>query len=157
MRTKQSKSYAKLKIQPPLLALIHIVVAFGLTWLTPFPWVVSPLLQNIGFLLVILGFLVGLGAMIAFRRAGTTFNQASTKARLITSGIYRFTRNPVYLGFLLMLIGIPLDAGSYWGMLLAPIMVILFNRLVIQPEEENLLDKFGEEYRSYRAKVRRWL
>jgi protein-S-isoprenylcysteine O-methyltransferase Ste14 len=78
-------------------------------------------------------------------------------AHLVTSGIYRFTRNPIYLGFLLVVIGISLDSGSYWGILLAPVLVILFNRFVIQPEEEYLASKFGDQFTSYKARVRRWL
>jgi protein-S-isoprenylcysteine O-methyltransferase Ste14 len=156
-QTKQAKTQPKNKLQPPLLVFIHIVLAFVLMRLIPLPLVVPAVLQTIGFLLVILGFLLGAGAMIAFRRARSTFNSADSVTRLVTSGTYRFTRNPVYLGFLLMLIGLPLNSGSYWGILLAPIMIILFNQLVIRNEEEYLVHKFGEEYKNYRAKVRRWI
>ncbi len=156
-KTKRNKTYANVKIQPPLLVLIHIVLAFALTWLIPLPLVVPQTLRLSGFILVILGFLLGLGALLAFRRTRTTRSSGSSATQLITFGIYRFTRNPVYLGFLLMLVGIPLNAGSYWGIPLTPIMIILFNRLVIEQEEENLAQEFGEEYKSYKAKVRRWL
>ncbi len=69
MRTKQNKTYADVKIPPPVLTLIHVVLAFALTWLIPLPLVVPPLLQTGGFLLIILGFLLGIGALIAFRSA----------------------------------------------------------------------------------------
>lgn len=157
MRTKQNKPHANLKLPPPLLALIHILMAFVLARLIPLPWVAPPLLQTIGFLLVILGFLLGIGAMIAFRRARTTINSHGSVARLVTFGLYRFTRNPIYLGFLLMLIGIPLSSGSYWGILLTPLMIFMFNRFVILPEEKYLIQKFGEEYSIYQSKVRRWV
>jgi protein-S-isoprenylcysteine O-methyltransferase Ste14 len=156
-KTKQHKVSAKVKIQPPILVAIHVVLAFVLTWLIPLPLVVPPVLQTIGFLLVTLGFLLGIAALIAFRRARTMRKPDDSGTPLITSGMYRFTRNPVNLGFLLMEIGIPLNAGSYWGILLAPIMVILFNRLVIEPEEEYLIHKFGDDYRRYRSKVKRWI
>ena len=71
--------------------------------------------------------------------------------------MYRFTRNPVNLGFVLILVGILLNAGSYWGILLAPVLVILCNRLVIEREEEYLGQKFGDEYSRYQSKVRRWI
>ena len=153
----QNKTDANAKVQPPLLALIHIAAAFVLTRMIPLPVVVLPILEVVGFVLAILGFLIGLGAMIAFRRARQTFKPQDSVPPLVTSGIYRLTRNPIYLGFLLMLVGLPLDAGSYWGFLLAPVMIFLFNKFVIGPEEAALTQKFGDEYRSYQSKVRRWI
>ncbi|HLO16821.1 MAG TPA: isoprenylcysteine carboxylmethyltransferase family protein [Anaerolineales bacterium] len=156
-RTNQNKAHAKVKIQPPVLVLIHIVLAFALTRFLALPWVVPPTLQISGLLLVFLGFLFGIAALLVFRRAHTTLNPHGSVSRLVTSGIYRFTRNPIYLGFLLMLIGIPLNSGSYWGILLAPIMVVLFNKLVIEHEEDYLAQKFGSDYESYKLNVRRWI
>ena len=156
-RPGQNKTSANVKVQPPLLALIHIAAAFILTTLIPLPLVVLPMLEVIGFGLVILGFLIGLGAMLAFRRARQTFKHQDSVPPLVTSGIYRFTRNPVYLGFLLMQVGLLLNAGSYWGILLVPIMIFLFNRLVIELEEALLSQKYGDDYRNYKSKVRRWI
>ena len=76
---------------------------------------------------------------------------------IVTSGIYGFSRNPIYLGFLLMVIGIPLIGGIYWGMILAPIFILLCNRLVIEHEEAYLGKKFGTTYTDYQSRVRRWL
>jgi protein-S-isoprenylcysteine O-methyltransferase Ste14 len=156
-RPGQNKPYADIKIQPPLLALLNIALAFLLTWLIPLPLSVPPILRVSGFPLVVLGFLLGMGALIAFRHARMTHEPRDTVTRLVTSGIYRFTRNPVYLGFLLMQVGLLLNAGSYWGILLTPIMVLLFNRLVIEQEELSLTQKFGDGYRSYKSKVGRWI
>ena len=152
-KSGQNKPYSNVKIQPPFLALLNIALTFVLTWLIPLPWVVPPILRGSGFLLVLLGFLLGLGALITFRRVRKT----QQRAQLITSGIYRFTRNPVYLGFLLMQTGLALNSGSYWGLFLAPVMVLLFNQLVIEQEEAILKQKFGDEYRNYQSKVRRWI
>jgi protein-S-isoprenylcysteine O-methyltransferase Ste14 len=136
---------------------MHVVLAYVLSWLIPLPFTVPPVLQVMGFLLVILGFLLGVGALMAFRRAGTTANPRGQAVHLVTSGIYGFTRNPIYLGFLLIVIGISLDSGSFWGILLAPFLVILFDQLVIRPEEEYLTSKFGEQFKTYQEKVRRWI
>jgi protein-S-isoprenylcysteine O-methyltransferase Ste14 len=136
---------------------MHILLAYALGWLAPLPLAVPPVLQVFGFLLVIAGFLLGVAALIVFRRAGTTVHSRVRAVHLVTSGIYSFTRNPIYLGFLLIVIGIPLNSGSYWGIILAPLLIILFNRLVIGPEEKYLTDKFGEPFNSYKAKVRRWI
>lgn len=157
MRTKQNKTYLDVKIQPPVLTLIHVAVAFLLTWLIPLPLMVPPILRTAGFLLALIGFLLGVGALMAFRSTRTAPDSPRQVSRLITSGVYRFTRNPVNLGFVLILVGILLNAGSYWGILLAPVLVILFNRLVVEREEEYLAQKFGDEYSCYKSKVRRWI
>jgi protein-S-isoprenylcysteine O-methyltransferase Ste14 len=156
-RPEQNKANPKLRIQPPLLLVIHVVLAFGLAWFIPLPLTVPPFLEAAGFGLAILGFLLGAGALIAFRRARQKPNSRDLDSGLVTSGIYGYSRNPVYLGFVLLLIGLLLDSGTYWGMLLAPMLVILLNQLVIQPEEEYLARKFGEQFDRYRAKVRRWI
>jgi protein-S-isoprenylcysteine O-methyltransferase Ste14 len=78
-------------------------------------------------------------------------------AQVVTSGIYRFTRNPIYLGFLLAVIGLPLNSGFYWGIIVAPFYILLMNRLVIQHEEAYLTRKFGKAYTDYTSQVRRWL
>lgn len=157
MTTKPNKARANFKLPPPLLGLVHIVIAVVLARLIPLPWVAPPFLQTLGFLLVIVGFLLGIGAAMAFRRARTTMNDQGSTARLVTFGIYRFTRNPIYLGFLFMLIGIPLNAGSYWGLLLTPFMIFMFDKFVIIPEEKYLFKRFGEEYSTYQSRVRRWV
>jgi protein-S-isoprenylcysteine O-methyltransferase Ste14 len=156
-KPKKNLTHPNIKIPPPLLAVIYLALVYVLAWLLPLPLAIPPMLQMVGFLLAILGFLLGLAALLTFRRAGTTVNPHGQAARLVTTGIYSFTRNPIYLGFLLIVIGIPLDSGTYWGILLAPVLVILFNRLVIQPEEEYLTRKFGEQFISYKEKVRRWI
>lgn len=157
MRTKQNKTYLDVKIQPPILTLIHVALAFLLTWLIPLPLMVPQILKTAGFLLVLIGFLLGVGALMAFRSARTTLDPHGLVSRLVASGVYRFTRNPVNLGFVFMLVGILLNSGSYWGIVLAPVLVILLNRLIIEREEEYLAHKFGDEYRSYKSKVRRWI
>lgn len=141
------------KIQAPLLAMFFIALAFVLGWLRPFPVAVSPAMRWVGFGLAALGFLLGLAAWMAFRQA----RQSPARLALMTSGVYRMSRNPIALGFVLMLAGLPLNAGSYWGVALAPAMIVMFNWFVIEPEERLLASRFGEEFKSYRLRVRRWL
>jgi protein-S-isoprenylcysteine O-methyltransferase Ste14 len=141
------------KIQTPVLALIFVALAFVLGLLIPLPLVIAPVMRTLGFILAILGFLLGLAALLAFRQA----RQRSNKPGLVTTGIYRFSRNPVAFGFVLMLIGLPLNAGSVWGVILTPAMVVTMNLFVIGPEEKFLTNRYGEDYKTYLARVRRWL
>ncbi|MBI5933024.1 MAG: isoprenylcysteine carboxylmethyltransferase family protein [Chloroflexi bacterium] len=140
----------KVKIQAPLLAMIFIALAFVLGLLQPLPVPLPPAARWIGFGLAALGFLLGLAALMAFRRA-------RGKSALVTLGVYRFSRNPIALGFVLMLIGLTLNVGSVWGLLIAPALMVSFNLFVIQPEEKILASRFGKEYEAYKSRVRRWL
>ena len=153
----QHKDHANVKIPPPVLTLLLIIAAFLLARFVRLPFAVPTLVEYIGFALVVLGFLLGLGAVLAFRRAHTTLDPYHPVSSIVTSGIYGFSRNPIYLGFLLMVIGIPLNAGTYWGIILAPIFILLCNKLVIEHEEAYLEKRFGETYTSYKSSVRRWL
>ena len=153
----EHKDHADVKIHPPVLTVIFIVIAYLAKRTIPLPFVVSSVVENIGFALVVIGFLFGVAALLAFRKARTTVNPHGSVSSIVTSGVYRFTRNPIYLGFLLMLIGLPLNSGTYWGILLAPVFVMSMNRLVIEKEEAYLEEKFRDVYAGYKSRVRRWL
>ena len=146
-------------VHPPILALMFIILAFLLGWFAPLPFMRLPPVFLIypGLALTIIGFLLGVGAFTEFSRAGTTLDPHGSVSQLVTTGVYRITRNPIYLGFLLLVIGIPLSSGFYWGIIVAPFFVTTLNRLVIEREEAYLEIKFNEQYTSYKSSVRRWL
>jgi len=144
-------------VHPPIMVLIFIAITYLLGWFVRLPFVPPVILRNIGFGMIFIGFLLGLGALIEFRKARTTLDPHGSVKQLVTSGIYRFTRNPIYLGFLLMVIGLPLNSGYYWGILIAPFYAVTMNRLVIEREEAYLEKKFKGVYTSYKSRVRRWL
>jgi protein-S-isoprenylcysteine O-methyltransferase Ste14 len=144
-------------VHPPVVALMFIVIAYFLGRFVPLPFAAPSILRYVGLALTFLGFLLGIGAFIEFRKARTTLDPHGSARQLVTSGIYRFTRNPIYLGFLLMVIGLPLNSGLYWGLVMTPFYVFMMNRLIIQHEETYLERKFGKTYTSYTSRVRRWL
>lgn len=144
-------------VHPPVVAIFYIIVAIMLGIFMPLLGELTRSVRNIGFGLVAVGFLLGLAALIEFRKAKTTVLPHGSVSNIISSGIFRFTRNPIYLGFLLMVIGFPLNYGSLWGIIAAPFFVVTMNRLVIEKEEAYLEKKFGERYASYKSRVRRWL
>jgi protein-S-isoprenylcysteine O-methyltransferase Ste14 len=144
-------------VHPPLVAVIFIVLAYIVGRLVRLPLTAPSVVRNIGLLLAFVGFLLGVGAFLEFRKARTTLDPHGSVKQVVTSGIYRFTRNPIYLGFLLMVIGLPLTSGIYWGIVLAPFYMMAMNRLVIEREENYLEKKFRDQYTSYKSRVRRWL
>ncbi len=144
-------------VHPPIVALMFIAIAYFLGRFVALPFVVPLVLRYVGLVMTFVGFLLGIGALNEFRKARTTLDPHGSVKKLVTSGIYRFTRNPIYLGFLLMVIGLPLNSGLYWGIVMAPFYMITMSRLVIEPEENYLEKKFKDTYTNYKSQVRRWL
>ena len=157
MAKEQERPRINRMVHPPFVVLLFLVIAYFLGRFVPLPFPVPPILRDMGLLLTFLGFLLGIGALLEFRKARTTPDSHGSARRLVTSGIYRFTRNPIYLGFLLMIVGLPLSSGLYWGIVMVPFYILAMNRLVIEREESYLEQKFKNVYPDYKARVRRWL
>ena len=152
-----SEDHAHVKIAPPVLFLIHLLLAFGLGWLVRLP-IASMLWVNIvGVLFVVIGIALPFFAIREFNAAQTTVSPFDASSNVVSSGPYRFTRNPIYLGFICLLIGFPLMMSNYWGLILSPVFMTLLYFLVIRHEEAYLERKFGQGYLAFKSKVRRWL
>jgi protein-S-isoprenylcysteine O-methyltransferase Ste14 len=97
--------------------------------------------------------------VFSFRRAGTTVNpmKPETSSSLVTSGIYKLTRNPMYLGFLLILLGWAVFLSSILAFLFLPAFIVYMNHFQIEPEERALATLFGQAFAAYKARARRWL
>jgi len=149
--------HADVKIAPPILTLIHIIAAFILDWLVPLPTATPRFVTWFGILMVIMGLMLAFWAVRQFTLAHTTLDPHGSVTTIVTDGPYRFSRNPIYLGFICTLIGIPLAFGTYWGILLSPLLMLLMNNLVMRYEEAYLERKFGGTYTSYKSRVRSWL
>ena len=105
------------------------------------------------------GLVFAVAGMIAFRNAMTTFNpmQPGAASVLVTSGAYRLSRNPMYIGLLLTLAGWAVFLSHTLAVLFLPAFVAYMNRFQISPEEKALSSKFGKEFAAYKQSVRRWL
>lgn len=156
-RKEQDHPNTSRMVHPPVVALLFIVIAYFLGRFISLPLTAPTILRYIGLALMVVGVLLGIGAFIEFQKAHTTLDPHGSTTQLVTSGIYRFTRNPIYLGFLFIVIGLPLYLGLYWGIVIAPVYIVLTNHLIIQHEEVYLKGKFGEAYTDYTSRVRRWL
>jgi protein-S-isoprenylcysteine O-methyltransferase Ste14 len=149
----------ELRIPPLLVALIVGAAIYGVSRVAPSLATDFPGRVGIAAVLLVLGVAVALAGVFEFRRARTTvdprFPESSTS--IVTSGVYRLTRNPMYLGFLLWLIA----AGLFLAnpvTLVGPIAFVAYmNRFQIRPEERALAARFGSPYESYLARVRRWI
>jgi len=156
-KTTETKVHADVRIPAPILTMIHVTMAILLGWLAPLPIPAPAFMRWLGLGLAALGFILGVLALIEFRRAHTTSDPKKPAQTIVTTGIYRYTRNPIYLGFVLMLIGLPLNMGIYWGFLLVLPLITFMNNMVIKHEEAYLEKKFKAQYAEYASRVRRWL
>lgn len=112
----------------------------------------------LGWIVVALGLVVGpLAGAGLFHRLGTAIIPFKPASRLVTSGIYRWTRNPMYLGIALIYAGIAILFDSLLALLLLVPVLFIIQRYVITREEAYLERRFGDEYRTYRARVRPWI
>jgi len=111
-------------------------------------------IPGVFFLAIALGLIVWTAILMS--RAGTTPNPTRPTTALLTDGPFRFTRNPMYLAWELIVIGVGLAANAPWVILMAIPAALLTRRLVIDKEERYLATKFGTEYLDYKARVRRW-
>ena len=109
--------------------------------------------------LVVIGLSISISGIVSFRRAKTTINPSkpSAASSLVTSGVYRYTRNPMYLGLSVTLMGWAVFLSNPLALLAVPLFMLYINRFQINPEERALSSLFGAEYVAYREKVRRWL
>jgi protein-S-isoprenylcysteine O-methyltransferase Ste14 len=109
--------------------------------------------------LALLGAGICLSGIVSFRRAKTTVNpmRPYSTSSLVVSGIYKYTRNPMYLGFLLILLGWATFLSNLAAFALLPAFVLYMNHFQIAPEERALASLFAQEYQAYRARVRRWI
>lgn len=150
----------ELKIPPPLVAAVLAGAMYAASVLLPPVLALSPGLHVYAALaLAGVGVFLDLAGIFAFRKAQTTVNPLTPQrsSTVVTNGIYGITRNPMYLGLGLILLGLAVYLASLWA-LLGPVLYVAFiTRFQIQPEERALAARFGASYSVYCVRVRRWL
>ncbi len=147
-----------LKLPPPIWTLLSLALCAAISWALGWPSLPGLPLAPLGRALVVLGSIPAFWALILFRRAGTEINPTSRANRkLLTAGPYRFTRNPMYLGLVLIALGIAFWLGA-WPMFLAPLAIFATaNWIHIPFEEEKMRRQFAAEFDDYARRVRRWI
>jgi protein-S-isoprenylcysteine O-methyltransferase Ste14 len=152
--------HAEVAIKPPLLFLGALALGSLITVFVPIgPGLAQP--NGLGFLVgivfVALGLTLAIFSARAFHRAGTNVVPGQPATALVTTGPYKVTRNPIYIGFVLVYFGLSLVLTSLWILILIVPVLMILQRGVVLPEEAYLEHKFGDAYRRYQARVPRWL
>jgi protein-S-isoprenylcysteine O-methyltransferase Ste14 len=154
------QDYADVVVKPPLLFLGAILLGCLLSWLVPIgPGLFSANARALGagggFALI--GLALFAFSVRQFSRAGTSLIPGEPSTVLLDVGPYRFTRNPIYISFVIFYFGLAIMLTSVWMLILLIPVAIILQRGVVEREETYLQAKFGEAYRKYQARVPRWL
>lgn len=143
-------------LRPPIIFLGSILLGIALNWAWSLPFRPS-IFRLLGPLLIVCAVLLFLLSYLEFRAAGTSVRGSKRSSMVVRTGPYRFSRNPIYLSFILFVLGLSVWLNTLWLLLtLVPAVGIIAT--VVIPREERFLDSvFGDQYLSYKASVRRWL
>ena len=149
---------AQVVIRPPLAWGLAILAGLALNWLVPLHFLPADLRAGwLGAMVFVLALALFTWAVVTITRAGSNIPTNLPTTTLVESGPYRFTRNPIYLGLYLGLIGLAIAFDNLW-LLMTPVPFALVIRYGVVAREEAYLErKFGDVYRGYRSRVRRWL
>lgn len=151
--------WLELKVPPVPLAAVFAAAMYGVAKVMPAASFVFQGRIPIAPIVAILGGVISLAGVVTFLAKRTTMNPLTPNgaSMVVTGGVYRISRNPMYLGLLLALAGLGLYLSNALALLFLPVFVVYMNRFQIKPEERILLAKFGPAFAQYMATVRRWI
>ena len=145
------------RIPPPIVTLTFILLSFWLTNYLPklafnYQGLLSLLMILIGLIIIVIG-------VKTFNKSDTTINPLNPReaSHLVTNGVFSYTRNPMYLGMVIILLGVTVYNGVYIGIIILPCFILYITEFQIKPEEEAMEEIFAGDYTDYLKRVRRWL
>jgi protein-S-isoprenylcysteine O-methyltransferase Ste14 len=144
-------------IYPPIWLLLGLIAIFALNELYPVIRFTSLVFQVAGGVVIVIGLVLLVSANGLFVRAGTDVIPFRNVSSLVTTGIYRYTRNPMYVGMAAVLLGCALTVGVVPALLVPIVFAVIVEARFIRPEEQMLRELFPQEYPAYCQRVRRWL
>ena len=155
--THSSSDNPKVLILPPLLYGVALAAGFLLQWLAPRPILSSNARYWVGGVLLASGVLLALWGRRVMEQAGTNVNPSLPTTALVAAGPFRFSRNPLYVALTLVYVGLALLTNALWVLVLIVPVLFVTHYGVVRREELYLEAKFGDAYRAYRSRVRRYL
>jgi protein-S-isoprenylcysteine O-methyltransferase Ste14 len=149
---------AQVIVRPPLAWGLAVVAGLALNWLVPLPFLPAALPAVwLGAVVFVLALALFAWAIVTMTRAGSNVPTSLPATTIVDSGPYRFTRNPIYASMFLGLIGLAIAFDNPWLLLMLAPFALVIRYGVVAREEAYLERKFGDVYRGYRSRVRRWL
>ena len=157
MALEQDEKGASVKFPPPLIFLILMFVAYGMHYIWPIGISSPSEIKYVGIAMALLGFCAVILVSQSFKRVETNIEPWKPTTTIISTGIFAYSRNPIYVAFCLITIGVGIFLNSIWVLFSVIPSAMLVYYIAIKKEETYLEGKFGEEYLQYKSKVRRWL
>jgi protein-S-isoprenylcysteine O-methyltransferase Ste14 len=155
--TSTASDNPRVAVLPPVLYGGAFIAVLVLQWVWPLTMLPQPIAVSLGFLLLVPALALAAWGARTMHGAGTNISPLKPAVSLVTSGPYRFSRNPLYVALTVLYVGLALLLNSWWGVvLLVPVLVAL-HWGVVRREERYLGLKFGDEYAKYRSRVRRYV
>jgi protein-S-isoprenylcysteine O-methyltransferase Ste14 len=149
---------AQVIIHPPIAWGLAVIAGLGLNWLVPLPFLPTDLPMGwLGAMVFVLALALGICSVVTIIRAGSNIPTNRPTTTIVEHGPYRFTRNPIYLGMFLGEIGLAIAFNSLWLLMMLVPFALVIRYGVVAREEAYLARKFGDAYRGYCSRVRRWL
>jgi len=145
------------KIMPQTYFYVLILLSMVLNFLFPIKKIIFSPYIYLGIIIFILGMWIDIWAWVIFKKKKTTLNPYKNPMKLITTSLYKISRNPMYLGMFIALLGLSIFLGSLSTFIFPILFFILMERIFIIPEEKKLEKTFGKEYIEYKNEVRRWM
>jgi len=153
----ESLDHVRVPIAPPVIFAGYLIGALLLNWVLPLPLPWRGFMGALGGLMAVSGLFLGASAIKLMSIAHTSPDLRRPTTALVTEGLYAHSRNPIYLGLFVIYLGFGLMAGTLWGILLSPFLLLTVDRAVIQAEEAYLQQRFESRYSQYKARVHQWL
>lgn len=157
LESKSDKKGAAVKFPPPAIFASLILLGVGMQSLWPLRLGIPESLEIFGYLLVLFGVAVAVLVSSSFRKVGTAIEPWKPTTAIVTTGIYAWSRNPIYTGFCFINIGIGVATNNLWVFVSFIPAVFLVYHVAIAKEERYLEQKFADEYLAYKKSVRRWI
>ena len=155
---KEEKKMSKLlSYRPPRIAAALLAVSIGLWYFSPTYTLLYMPYQLVASICIIVGFTVMLFAWLQFKKSDAAVCPTAKTSRIVMAGTYRYTRNPMYLGMLLQLLGASFILGTVPSMLAPVVFFLIIDKIFIPYEEDKLQAAFGDSYNEYMMATRRWL
>ncbi len=157
MTTEEIPDRASVVAFPPALFGSTLVGALLIRFAFPTPLLANAVALPVGALVLAVGIAALLTSFRSMITHNTTINPSGATTTIVTDGIYRYTRNPMYLSLTVIYVAVCVMANAWWGLLLLVPLLLVVQKGIIEREEQYLIRKFGDEYGHYKARVRRWL
>ncbi len=145
------------RLYPPHYLLLSILSIVGIDSLLQMPFVSSAIARVGGLLFLLSGIVLAASAARLFSKAKTGIVPFSESTKLVVSGAYRFTRNPMYLGMFFCLIGVTLLVNNVLGLLVLLLFFFIIRQKFVLKEEVQMQETFGDDYAQFKARIRRWI